>query len=101
MLHLRNVTISNNGVGVYFDLPCGERMEITNSLIMGNGLDCRSSGYYSPMGDASFDSDGSCVAAGFGPGMTTASPAAVGLGGLAANGGPTMTEAIPGTGRTR
>jgi hypothetical protein len=96
-LHLRNVTVANNGVGIYLDFPCGEQMEITNSLIVGNGVDCRVRGYFSPVGDASFDGDGSCAAGGFGPGLSTADPAAVGLAGLAANGGPTMTEEIPGT----
>jgi hypothetical protein len=96
-LHLTNVTVANNGVGIYFDFPCGEPMEITNSLIVGNVLDCRVSGGFTPLGHASFDSDGSCVAGGFGPGLSTADPAAVGLAALAANGGPTPTEAIAGT----
>jgi hypothetical protein len=95
--HLTNVTISNNGVGVYFDFPCGNPMQITNSLIVGNRRDCGGGGGFRPMGDASFDSDGSCVAFGFGPGMTTKSLSAIALGGLASNGGPTLTEAIPAT----
>ena len=95
-LHLTNVTVANNGTGIYFDFPCNEQMEITNSLIVGNALDCRALGTFQPLGHASFDGDGSCAAAGFGPGLTTATPAAIGLAGLAANGGPTMTEAIPG-----
>jgi len=89
--------VANNGVGIFFDFPCGEQMEITNSLIVGNTLDCQVLGSFSPAGSASFDSDGSCAAGGFGPGLTTANLSDIGLGSLAANGGPTMTEAIPPT----
>jgi hypothetical protein len=96
-LHLANVTISDNGVGVRFGFPCGERMEFTNSLIVANGQDCGGGGFFVPVGKASFDGDGSCVAMGFGPGLTTVNPATLGLGSLDANGGPTLTEAIPGT----
>jgi hypothetical protein len=96
-LHMTNVTVSNNGVGVSFGFPCGELMQITNSLIVGNGQDCGGGGNFLPVGDASFDSDGSCVAFGFGPGLTTVAASAVGLGSLAANGGPTFTAAIPAT----
>lgn len=96
-LHLTNVTVSNNDVGVYFNFPCGELMQFNNSLIVGNGLDCGGGGTFTPVGDASFDSDGTCVAKGFGPGLTTHSLASIALGSLAANGGPTQTEAIPAT----
>jgi hypothetical protein len=96
-LHLRNVTVSGNARGIEYDFPCGETMEITNSIIAGNGHDCAGGGYFVPLGDASLDSDGTCVALGFGPGLTTASLVAIGLGPLAANGGPSPTEAIPPT----
>ncbi len=96
-LHLTNVTVSNNDVGVNFDFPCGNRMQVTNSLIVANGTDCGGGGSFLPVGVASFDSDGSCAAFGFGPGLATASLAAIGLGGLGPNGGPTSTQAIPAT----
>lgn len=69
-------------------------MEFTNSLIAGSARDCVGRGYFLPPGDASLDSDGSCAAIGFEPGVATASLAAIGIGGLAANGGPTQTEEI-------
>lgn len=100
-LHLTNVTVSNNDVGVYFGFPCGNRMQITNSLIVANKQDCGGGGFFLPVGDASRDSDGSCVTKGFGPGLTTTSLTALGLGGLLANGGPTMTEAIAATSSAR
>jgi hypothetical protein len=93
-LRLTNVTVSGNAVGVNFSKPCGERMEITNSLIVKNAEDCGGSGNFVPVGTASFDSDGSCVAMNFGPGLTTRSLATLGLGALAQNGGPTPTQAI-------
>lgn len=93
-LRLINVTISGNAVGVSFGFPCGNRMEITNSLIVGNVNDCGGGGSFVPVGTASFDSDGSCVGFGFGPGLTTQPASAVGLGSLADNGGPTWTRAI-------
>jgi hypothetical protein len=96
-LHLTNVTISNNGRGIDFDFPCNEHMVLTNSLIAGNGRDCAGGGSMRPVGDASLDGDGSCVALGFGPGLTTSSLPAIGLGGLDTNGGPTRTESIPGS----
>jgi hypothetical protein len=96
-LHLTNVTVSGNDVGVYFGYPCGEVMQITNSLIVGNGLDCGGGGSFVLAGLASIDQDSSCetmaIARG-GGGFTTGNPA---LGALASNGGPTMTEAIPAT----
>lgn len=93
LFDLRNVTIAGNDVGINFDFPCGEQMQIANSLIVGNTTaDCGGGGGFTPIGDASFDSDGSCVAMGFGPGLTTRNPL---LGPLANNGGPTLTEALP------
>jgi hypothetical protein len=94
--HLTNVTVSNNARGVVFNFPCGEKMQIINSLIVRNTRDCGGGGAFVPVGKASFDSDGSCVGMGFGPGLKTMSLASIGLGSLSANGGPTMTEAIPG-----
>jgi hypothetical protein len=96
-LQLTNVTVSDNDVGVYFGFPCGERMQFTNSLIVRNGRDCGGGGSFLPVGVASFDGDGSCVAAGFGPGLRQVDLSALGLGLLAANGGPTATEAISAT----
>lgn len=93
-MHLTNTTIANNAIGVRFGFPCGNRMQIVNSLIVANGQDCGGGGSFDPIGLASFDSDGSCVAFGFGPGLTTVGLAALGLGNLLPNGGPTETRAI-------
>ena len=93
-MQLTNVTVSNNLTGVSFDSCTNDRMQITNSLIVANGLDCGGNNGFITVGDASFDSDGSCFSKGFGPGLTTTSLAAIGLGSLAANGGPSMTETI-------
>ena len=89
---LTNVTVSDNNDGLEFS-SCGEQMTINNSLIVRNTHDCSGSGI-TPVGDASFDSDGSCVAMGFGPGMLTKSVTFIDLGVLANNGGPTFTESI-------
>ncbi len=94
-VHLANVTVSNNDVGFYFDFPCGETMQIANSLIVNNTTDCDGGGGFTLVGDHAIDKDGTCVtmaAAHGGGGFTTSNP---GLGALAANGGPTETESIP------
>jgi Periplasmic copper-binding protein (NosD) len=91
-LTLTNVTVSDNGTGVDFS-SCGEQMTFANSLIVRNTTDC-SGGGITAVGDASIDSDGTCSALGFGPGLTTQTVASVMLGILAANGGPTLTESI-------
>ncbi len=89
-LDLTNVTVSNNGwQGIAQCQGC--RVRLTNSLVVANGLDCKAPVWASLN---SLDSDGTC-------GVTTVSPAALGLGGLAANGGPTMTEAISATSPAR
>ena len=99
-LTLTNVTVSDNVDGVEFS-SCGEQMKIVNSLIVRStptnpfqpAHDCSGSGI-TAVGDHSIDSDGTCVAMGFGPGMTTQSVPSLVLGSLANNGGPTMTESI-------
>jgi hypothetical protein len=97
-LNLTNATITGNQVGISFS-SCGELMLLTNSLIVGNAFDCNGSGI-TPAANASFDSDGTCVALHFDPGVTTQSLAAIGLDVPpvpAGNGGPTFTVAIPAT----
>jgi len=99
-LTLTNVTVSDNVNGIEFS-SCGEQMRFTNSLIVRStptnplqpSHDCSGSGI-SAVGDHSIDSDGTCVAMGFGPGMITQSVPSLVLGVLANNGGPTMTESI-------
>jgi len=93
-LTLTNVTVSDNQTGLDFS-SCGEQMTLTNSLIVRNGHDCSGSGI-TPVGDASIDSDGSCVLMGF-SGVSTDSLSSIVLGSLANNGGPTLTESISGT----
>jgi hypothetical protein len=90
-LNLTNATITGNQVGISFS-SCGEQMLLTNSLIAGNTFDCNGSGI-TPAANASFDGDGTCVALGFGPGLTTP-PVPIGLDILAGNGGPTLTAAL-------
>jgi hypothetical protein len=89
---LTNVTVSDNTSGLEFS-SCGEQMTLTNSLIGRNGRDCSGNGI-TAVGDASIDSDGTCVAMGFGPGLSTQSVSSIVLGTLANNGGPTFTESI-------
>lgn len=94
-LHMTNVTVSNNNVGL--DSNCGQRMNVTNSLIVANRRDC---GFFASTilkALASLDSDGSCKtrAIALGGGFTTTSTP--GLSPLANNGGPTMTQAIAAT----
>jgi hypothetical protein len=91
-LTLTNVTVSDNGTGVDFS-SCGDQMTFANSLIVRNTNDC-SGGGITAFGDASIDSDGTCSALGFEPGLTTQAVASIVLGPLAANGGPTFTESI-------
>jgi len=94
-LTLTNVTVSDNQIGLSFS-SCGDEMRITNSLIVRNTLkDCnKDNRAITPIGDASMDSDGTCVAMGFGPGMITQTVPSLVLGLLANNGGPTFTESI-------
>ena len=94
-LTLTNVTVSDNQIGLSFS-SCGDEMRITNSLIVRNALkDCnKDNRAITPIGDASMDSDGTCVAMGFGPGMITQTVPSLVLGLLASNGGPTFTESI-------
>jgi hypothetical protein len=68
-------------------------MTLTNSLVVRNARDCSGNGI-TPVGDASIDSDGTCVAMGFGPGLSTHAVLSIVLGALANNGGPTFTESI-------
>lgn len=89
---LTNVTVSDNSRGLEFS-SCGEQMTLTNSLIVRNGIDCSGNGI-TAVGDASIDSDGTCVAMGFSPGLSTQSVSSIVLGTLANNGGPTFTESI-------
>jgi len=91
---LTNVTVSDNQTGLDFS-SCGEQMTLTNSLVVRNGQDCSGSGI-TPVGDASIDSDGSCVLMGFGS-VSTESVSSIVLGPLANNGGPTLTESISGS----
>ena len=86
-LHLTNVTLSGNGRGVSFVHTCSNPViQFTNALIVANTLDCGGdTAGLNAIGTASIDSDGTCVSRGFGPGMATATVAAVGLGSLAAN----------------
>ena len=96
-LNLVNVTVTNNLDGIFVDFACGETMQLINSIVAGNThSDCRGGGI-TPDGIASIDGDGTCGAMGFGATVTTQPASAIGLGALAANGGPTMTLAIPAT----
>ena len=99
-LHMTNVTATGNGVGLYFGFPCGEQMTVTNSLIVGNTQDCGGGGSFAFVADASIDSDATCAAFTLAPrgnGTGFATNGAPQVGSLAANGGPTMTEAIAAT----
>jgi parallel beta helix pectate lyase-like protein len=95
-LNLTNVTVSGNGVGFNMG-DLSTPFEFRNTLIVGNGRDCIGTSSLQNLGVASFDSDGTCVDLGFGPSMTTVRLNTLGLGALAANGGPTFTEAISAT----
>jgi hypothetical protein len=99
---LRNVTVSGNDRGLFIGSCSDDTVTIENTLIVDNGIggiseDCRSRSGYTLTGRASFDSDGTCrTAEAGGSGVFTTVPGhLVGLGPLAANGGPTMTMALP------